>query len=261
MQKVSTLRNDPGVRPRIPTGVARAVRQRCGFGCVICGMPLYEYEHMYEWATVKRHVASEMTLLCNQHHREKTNGLLSKEYMFWANANPINKQGQSKPYLFHAQPANIGVQIGSNLIEYNGQDAKATMIAISIAQVPILWFKFEHGVMLMSLSLYDSSDKLVLSIRENELVYSSEPWDITLEGKTLTVRAAARDTMLALTFAPNERKISIDRAKLRYGGYEIDVSSKGLAAAHTLQNCVIRGEGHLFNYGLPRVETALNLHA
>lgn len=39
----------------IPLSIQRKVRQRCGFGCVICGMPLYEYEHMAEWAQVKRH--------------------------------------------------------------------------------------------------------------------------------------------------------------------------------------------------------------
>ena len=58
----------------IPLPVQREIRQRCGFGCVICGMPLYEYEHMEEWAVVQRHVADEITLLCDQHHREKTAG-------------------------------------------------------------------------------------------------------------------------------------------------------------------------------------------
>ncbi|WP_198036130.1 hypothetical protein [Salegentibacter sp. T436] len=62
----------------IPLPIQREVRQRCGFGCVICGLPLYEYEHMEEWAKVKRHDAEEITLLCDRHHREKTAGLLPK---------------------------------------------------------------------------------------------------------------------------------------------------------------------------------------
>ncbi|MGU5889575.1 hypothetical protein, partial [Aeromonas hydrophila] len=74
----------------IPLPIQREVRQRCGFGCVICGMPLYEYEHMEEWANVKRHVAEEITLLCDQHHREKTGGLLPKEVVRDANKNPFN---------------------------------------------------------------------------------------------------------------------------------------------------------------------------
>ena len=69
-------------RPAIPSGIQREVRQRCGFGCVICGMPLYEYEHMKEWAIVREHVADDITLLCDQHHREKTSGLLPKNGNF-----------------------------------------------------------------------------------------------------------------------------------------------------------------------------------
>jgi hypothetical protein len=55
----------------IPFPIKRKIRQRCGFGCVICGLPLYEYEHLLGFAKVKRHVEKEITLLCDQHHREK----------------------------------------------------------------------------------------------------------------------------------------------------------------------------------------------
>lgn len=86
----------------IPLPIQREVRQRCGFGCVICGLPLYEYEHMEEWAIVKRHVADEITLLCDQHHREKTGGLLPVEVVRAANKSPFNlKEGNSKPYNLH----------------------------------------------------------------------------------------------------------------------------------------------------------------
>jgi len=30
----------------IPLPIQREVRQRCGFGCVICGTLLYEYDHI-----------------------------------------------------------------------------------------------------------------------------------------------------------------------------------------------------------------------
>ncbi|MEB6138331.1 hypothetical protein, partial [Klebsiella pneumoniae] len=76
-------------------------------------MPLYEYEHMEEWALVHRHVAEEITLLCNQHHREKTNGLLPKERVREANANPFNlRNGVSKPYDLHFSGVNAEVVIG-----------------------------------------------------------------------------------------------------------------------------------------------------
>jgi trigger factor len=54
-------------RPEIPEPMKREIRSRCAFGCVICGLPLYAYEHMEGWAKVLRHVASEITLLCDKH--------------------------------------------------------------------------------------------------------------------------------------------------------------------------------------------------
>jgi len=33
-----------GSRQNIPLPIQREVRQRCGFDCVICGMPLFKYE-------------------------------------------------------------------------------------------------------------------------------------------------------------------------------------------------------------------------
>src|SRR5215470_1873155 len=89
-------------RPPIPEPTKRLIRQRCGFGCVICGLPLYEYEHMLGWANVERHEAAEITLLCDQHHRERTNGLLPIEAVKQANTDPINfKTGLAKPYDLH----------------------------------------------------------------------------------------------------------------------------------------------------------------
>jgi 5-methylcytosine-specific restriction endonuclease McrA len=44
-----------GRRPKIPEGVKREVRQRCGFGCVICGLPIYEYDHLVPYAQVLSH--------------------------------------------------------------------------------------------------------------------------------------------------------------------------------------------------------------
>ena len=85
-------------RPEIAHPMKREVRQRCGFGCVICGLRLYTYEHMEGWRKVHRHVVSEITLLCDRHQRERTNGLLPLAAVRDANANPHNtRTGVSHP--------------------------------------------------------------------------------------------------------------------------------------------------------------------
>lgn len=38
--------NKYGLTRDIPASVKRAVRQRDGFGCVICGLGIYTYEHI-----------------------------------------------------------------------------------------------------------------------------------------------------------------------------------------------------------------------
>jgi len=42
--------------------IQREVRQRCGFGYVICGFPLYGYDHLKDWANFKEHIANDITL-------------------------------------------------------------------------------------------------------------------------------------------------------------------------------------------------------
>src|SRR3982750_2806106 len=102
-------------RPPIPDPMKREVRQRCGFGCVICGLPLYEYDHLLGWARVQRHVAEEITLLCDQHHREKTSGLLPEAPVIEANSAPFNlRTGVSRPYDLHFDGEMCSIEIGGN---------------------------------------------------------------------------------------------------------------------------------------------------
>src|SRR5262245_53494220 len=89
-------------RPEIPDPVQREVRQRCGFGCVVCGLPFYHYDHMEDWSITQTHDPANVTLLCHKHHGEKTNGLLPLREVKKANDNPHNKrQGVSTPYDLH----------------------------------------------------------------------------------------------------------------------------------------------------------------
>ena len=72
--------NKHGVSRNIPEGIKREVRQRCGFGCVNCGSPIYDYEHWnppFEELT-GGHKAEGIALCCPMCHRKK-GGLISKE--------------------------------------------------------------------------------------------------------------------------------------------------------------------------------------
>jgi hypothetical protein len=61
-----------GLKRSIPTDVARTVRQRCGFGCVVCGSAIYDYDHFDpEFKDARTHDPFGIILLCPNHHREK----------------------------------------------------------------------------------------------------------------------------------------------------------------------------------------------
>jgi hypothetical protein len=84
----------------IPEPVKREVRQRCGFGCVICGKPLYDYDHKLGFSKVRRHVAEQITLLCPTHHADECL-MVAGGPLHWRMSlpNPVGIFGRSHPIL------------------------------------------------------------------------------------------------------------------------------------------------------------------
>lgn len=212
----------------IPLPIQREVRQRCGFGCVICGMPLYEYEHLEEWANVKRHVAEEITLLCDQHHREKTGGLLPKDVVREANEDPRNlREGVSKPYNLYFSGTEACVEIGSNSFTCQDKGYGTAMVPISVDGTPLLELILADGHLLLNLVVFDECNAPILHIKNNQLFYATTPWDIQLIGTTLTVREAHRKILIEIDFQP-PNKVVINRGRFLRNGVEILVRPQNI---------------------------------
>ncbi|EGH6208187.1 cell division protein [Salmonella enterica] len=217
--------NDKCTSRNIPLPIQREVRQRCGFGCVICGLPLYEYEHMEEWALVKRHVADEITLLCDQHHKEKTNGLLPKEVVHQANKKPFNLQnGTSKPYNLHFFGEDMTVKIGTNIFSKKIRDDESftSMVPVMVDGIPLLAFIIQDNHILINMNLFDRANNPLLKIVNNQLIYNVTTWDIQLTARTLTIREKARKILLELEFIP-PNKIEIRKGSLFCNGIELKI--------------------------------------
>ena len=184
-------------------------------------MPFYQYEHLLGYAHVQRHVAKEITLLCHQHHGEKTNGLLPVEAVIEADKNPLNlRAGVSRPYNLHYSGHECEVLIGSNLFTTTDDGTGNQIIAIMVDGVPLVSFDLEDGHLLLNLTLYDHQNDVVMVIKRNILIYSSNPWDIQLVGRNLIIREAARSIFIDMTFeVPN--KIAINRGRLLCNGVEV----------------------------------------
>jgi len=78
-----------GLERSIPAGTKRSVRQRCGFGCVVCGCAIIQYHHFDPpFADASGHTDSGITLLYGQCHDRTGRGILAERDIVSANASP-----------------------------------------------------------------------------------------------------------------------------------------------------------------------------
>jgi len=217
-------------REDMPLSLKREVRQRCGFGCVICGCPIYDYEHIESYARVLKHAPENITLLCPNHHREKTNQLIRLEDLYEANANPHNKQrGVTLARSFSFGHENPTVALGSVAFQMKNQD----FAAILIDGTPIIGFRFDDGHALLQLRVYDERNRLILKVVDSQLIHSIDLWDYEFEGSTLTLRPKLGEILMRIRFAPNENAVVIDRGTFRLNGVEVDIWPDCLAILNT----------------------------
>jgi hypothetical protein len=219
-------------RPPIPEVVKREVRRRCGFGCVICGIPIYEYDHIPGYAIVQRHESSEITLLCDKHHTEKTRRLLDIDTVVAANSNPYNlRRGVSTSNLMHYTGDQCYVAVGSVLLTRTYQGPGTTCAAIMIDSVPMIAFTLEAGHLLLTLNAFDRDGRHILQIDRNHLAYSMHPWDITFSGDRLTIRSGHRDILLRLRFKV-PHTIVVERGQFMLHGIDVMATKDYLAVVN-----------------------------
>ncbi len=212
-------------RPNIPNAVKRIVRQRCGYGCVICGFPIVEYDHMAGgWSTTRRHVAEEITLLCPNHHSEKTRGFLSAKSVELADSRPANLQTAFTPgYAMAYGDSAITVQIGTT--EFTLRRGMRRFVGVVVDGIPVFSTRVESGRHLVSVVVLDLANRVQLLLDDNELRFKTSNWDAEFIGSTLTIRHGPRDVALRVRFSVPDRVI-FDRGRLLCNGVEIDTEGQ-----------------------------------
>jgi hypothetical protein len=194
----------------------------------MCGRPLYAYDHIVPYETVKEHTIDNLVLLCDSHHREKTNRLLTEAQVRDALTHPFNAaQGESSPYLLHYEGQIGFVRIGSVGFSWTDMRRYPFVVPLVIDNLPVVVLTLEEGNLLVTMQLLDSANRLLVSILRNELVYSVAPWDVTFIGRRLTVRTGARNVFAELRFDPPSG-VAIERGRFYHNGIEVDVSTDGI---------------------------------
>ena len=208
------MKNRHKLDRNIPEEIKRQVRQRCGFGCVICGYAIYEYEHFSpEFAQAKIHGPDGITLLCPLHHALKTRGLLSLELIIKHNKSPkACEQG------FSRGPFDIGNE--HPIIVLGGVTFERNQILLRVYGDEILSIQppFEMGQpFLLSAFLTNDKNEVILEVVNNEWKTSTDNWDCTVIGNVITIRSRLNNIELVLR-STQPHSIIIERLKMQHRG-------------------------------------------
>lgn len=202
--------NRHGLSRSIPAGVRREVRQRCGFGCVICGLAFYDYEHFEpDFADALEHNPAGITLLCSQCNQKRARGRLSRETVALANLSPrcLDQGFSHEMFDFHSKPITVkfaGVTFHDckNLIVLNGY--------------PVLKIdppSEKNQPVLLSGFFTDKFGRKLVDIQNNKFSASTGTWDIEAVGKRIIFRSGLGEVLLSLRMEPPD-EIAIERLNM-----------------------------------------------
>jgi hypothetical protein len=229
--------NEP---PRdIPEPTKRLVRQRCGFACISCGSPLYEYHHINTWAGSHSHNAPDITLLCPNEHQEATgpNATIAESVVREWDAHPYAlRTGQSAPKPLRYRDT-VRVTVGGVTAEYDHH----SFVALAIGGEPVIWVDMQNGIPLINAHFWDSSGETILRIDRGEWAYSVNRWDVTYVANLLTVREGRGKFALEIRFAA-PHAIHITRATLFDGQRTLTIKhKKSMLGSNTFEGIVLSG--------------------
>jgi hypothetical protein len=177
-------------RPAVPEDVKRQLRQEAGFGCCLCGLPIFDYQHIVPYSERPHFKSEDMMILCPWHHREATVGALTEAEQRKAKARPFNIVRGYADGLLKLHAKLCAIAVGS--VQFVGEG-----VWISIDGEPLLRLAMdEQGRLEISLTLYDHNGALLAIIERNEWISGDPlPWDIESGFQTLRIRRKHREVV------------------------------------------------------------------
>ena len=215
-------------RPDIPESVKRLVRYRCGFGCVICGSPLVDYDHIDGWAETGEHEPRRITLLCPSHHAEKTRGLLDKKAVEASNASPANiRTGRTSPFRIRPELGPVELYVGSNVMLTTLRAGGPPVSALMVDGESLLQMRADGDALLVSARVSDPAGNDLLIVSDNSIEFAATgACDARVQGRCFSVSRGPGGTALELEFTPPS-SVRIVRARLWHHGVRVEITRAG----------------------------------
>lgn len=232
-----------GLGRYIDADTKRIVRQRSGFGCVLCGLAFYQYHHVDPpFAEARLHEPEGITLLCGSCHDMVTRGAISPETVRRAMQNPRCLQEGYSFGSLDMGPSFPPIEFAGNTFLSDGD---FTLIEVGdVDLVRLASPEQQGGPYRLSASFFDRNQQPTLTIEDNEWRASSGTWDVRVTGRDITIYRGPGQVALQLTNVPRERVI-ISNIDMSYAGYEISgsASSSLRVPGLSVQGCTFRVMG------------------
>ncbi|MBW3164916.1 HNH endonuclease [Ferrimonas balearica] len=216
--------NKHGLSRTIPSAIKQVIRSEAGYGCVFCGSPFVDYEHIEpEFNNAKEHDPAKMTILCGACHDSVTSKRRSKRKVWEAKQNPKAKQQGFVRQILEPTEDHATISIGNCNFDL-------ASVVFEVNFKPMVWFerpRNEGEPILLNAIFYDENGQPLAFINRNAFTGIVAGSDIKGVGTRLEVRTRPREISLVLD-SKGDQPIKIQRLKNSYGGYSIDVDAKGV---------------------------------
>jgi hypothetical protein len=215
-----------GLNRNIPQNIQREVRRRCGFGCIICGCAIYQYEHFDPpFVDCRKHTIEGITLLCGSHQDKKTRGFLPLEVIINANQKPVAK---TKGFWdqFHLGSKYPSILLGSNEL-FNCHDIIMidgnSILRIDSPEIKDSPFR-------LSGRFFNYEGDEYLTIKENEWQGNPACWDVTTKGGLITVKSTQHkpEILVEISVKDLPSRIVFSKLNMQYQGYKFYIDKDGI---------------------------------
>lgn len=211
-------KNKHGLSRYIPEDVKRKVRQKCGYGCVVCGTAIIEYEHVDpEFSEAKEHDPEKIVLLCSQCHAKVTRKFISKELVKLASEKPASIKRNYASEMFQLLATTPKFVIG-------GVSITNTPIPLKVKGYPVIQVKpaEEKGAPArFSATFFNSRGELSLQIIDNEWRVNSGNWDFEAVGGYVIIRDNQGKISLKLRVSDTDG-IVVEKINMLIDSYRIE---------------------------------------
>ena len=210
---------------KTPANIARQLRKESGFGCCVCGNPIFQYHHIVPYTEEDPHFRPEdMMILCREHHGEshdyKENPTLSIEEQREAKENPFNIKNGHMEGLLKVRTNQVKVGLGLLTLKKGecvdiikvGQDSA---FSLSVG---------EEDNLEISGNFHNKEGSLLATLEKNNFISEEPfPWDIQFRRQWVKINLKLRDIFLEINTHTSPIEV---RANVWYKGSHLIIDKR-----------------------------------